>query len=275
MLEAAGDVSNRPRELRLDAESPAARRSGVVRLVQDEQAAAPSLAQPRAHRVRVGWVREQPVGHEEEAVRRPGIHSEAPLLPHADQVQPVQNHEPEAKPLLELRLPLAKHGRRGRDDNGVHFLAEQQLACDQPCLDGLSQARVVGNEQVDQRKPERLAQGLDLVGLQLDSGPERCLHEAWIGRRDAIPPQRVQKRPEPMRLIEPLAAPREFLPALLAQDAAVSLVVPVDLERFALCIVLGAGEAHQRRCARASRFDRLDEPASGPHVHELALLRNC
>jgi hypothetical protein len=45
-----------------------------------------------------------------------------------------------------LIFPLRQHGGRARDDDLSHPAAQQQLARDQPALNGLTEANVVGNK---------------------------------------------------------------------------------------------------------------------------------
>ena len=176
-------------------------------------------------------------------MRAPRVHAEAALAAHPRQVGAVEDLEHQAEALLELGLPLLEdRGRRG-DDDGLRLLAQEQLARDQARLDRLAEAGVVGDEEVDARQPERLAQRLHLVGVDLDAGAERRLEEVRVGGRDAVPAQRVQKGGELARRVEALGG--EVLPALLLEDPAVELVVPEDLQRLALGVVVRAGEDNQ------------------------------
>ena len=243
MLEAAGEVAHGAGELRLDAVAPAARGRGVVRLVEDQQAPGQHRPEPLPHRVGVGRVDQQVVRDQEAAVRAPRVDAEAALAAHPRQVGAVEDLEHEAEALLELGLPLLEDRGRRRDDDGLGLLAQQQLARDEPGLDGLAEAGVVGDEEVDARQPERLAQRLHLVGVDLDAGAERRLEEVRVGGRDAVPAQRVQEGGELARRVEALGG--EVLPALFLQDAAVELVVPEDVERLALGVVVGAGQADE------------------------------
>ena len=240
VLEAAGEVADRARELRLDAVAPAARGRGVVGLVEDQQAPGQQRPEPLAHRVGVGRVDQEVVRDEEAAVRAPRVHAEAALAAHPRQVGAVEDLEHEAEALLELGLPLLEHRRRRRDDDRLGLLAQEQLARDQAGLDRLAEAGVVGDEEVDARQAQRLAQRLHLVGVDLDAGAERRLEEVRVGGRDAVPAQRVEEGGELARGVEALG--REILPALLLEDPAVELVVPEDVERLALGVVVGAGE---------------------------------
>ena len=173
-------------------------------------------------------------------MRPPRVHAEAALAPHRGDVGAVEDLEHEAEPLVELGLPLLEHRRRRRDDDRLRLLAQQQLAGDEPGLDRLAEARVVGDEEVDARQAQRLAQRLHLVGVDLDAGAERRLEEVRIGRGDAVPAERVQERRELARVVEALGG--EVVPALLLEDAPVELVLPEDLELLALGVVVGARE---------------------------------
>src|SRR5262249_35073576 len=100
------------------------------------------------------------------------------------------------------------------------------------------------DEQVASREQKGLSERLQLVRVQSDSGPERRLEQLRIGRRDAIPPQRVDVCGEEFGLIE--AAFRDRLPRLAGHDLGVNLVVPEDFERITLGVVIDAGEANDR-----------------------------
>ncbi len=260
MLEAAGEVAHRARELGLDAVAPAARRRGVVRLVEDQQAPGQQRPEPFPQRVRVGRVDQEVVRDEEAAVRAPGVHAEAALAAHPRQVGAVEDLEDEAEALLELGLPLLEDRGRRRDDDGLGLLAQEQLARDEARLDRLAEARVVGDEEVDARQTERLAQRLHLVGVDLDPGAERRLEEVRVGGRDAVPAQRVEEGRELARRVEALGG--EILPALFLEDPAVELVVPEDVEGLALGVVVRAGQPDEGGLAGRRRARRPPRPAT-------------
>lgn len=100
MLEPGTEIADGAGELRLDAVSAAARRRGVVRFVEDEQASRPHAAEPSAHRVGVGRVGEEVVGHEEAAVRLPRVDAEAALAADIGEVPAVEHLEHEAEALI-------------------------------------------------------------------------------------------------------------------------------------------------------------------------------
>ena len=269
VLEAPREITDCPRELRLDAVAPAARRRRVMRLVEDEQAAGPHRAEPGPHRIGVARIDQQIVRHEEPAVGHPRIHAEAALATHPTQVGAVEDLEDQTEAILQLSLPLLQHRRRRRDDDRLRLPAQQQFAGDEPCLDGLAEPGVVGDEQVDPRQPQRLAERLHLVSVDPDAGAKRRLQEIGVRGGHAVPAQRVQERREPARVVEaPLG---EVRPALFLQDAPVDLVVPEDPQRLTLCVVVGAGERHHgRRAGELRRRDLLDEPTAGADLHQLA-----
>ena len=118
----------------------------------------------------------------------------------------IENLEHETEALLQLGLPLLDHGRRRGNDDRLRLLPQEQLPRDQPRLDRLAQPRVVGDEEVDARESERLAERLHLVGVDLDPSAEGRLEEVRVGGRDAIPPERVKERRELVGWVTP--APR-------------------------------------------------------------------
>ena len=153
MLEARREITDGPRELRLDAVAPAARRCRVMRLVEDEQAPRPHRAEPGPHRIGVARIDQQVVRHEEPAVGHPRIHPEAALATHPTQVGAVEDLEHQTEAILQLALPLLQHRRRRGDDDRLRLPAQQQLPGDEPRLDGLAEPGVVGDEQIDPRQP--------------------------------------------------------------------------------------------------------------------------
>ena len=187
MLEPAAEIADRPSELRLDAVTPTARRGGMVSLVEDEQTAGQKGSEPFAQRVSVNRVNEQVVRDQEATVRAPGIHAETALLPDLREVGAVEDREQQAEALFHLRLPLLQHRGGGSDNDGVDFLPEQQLARDEAGFDGLAEAGIVRDEQIDPWQPERLAERLHLVGVDLDSGTKRRLEEIRVRGGDAVP----------------------------------------------------------------------------------------
>ena len=269
MLEASGQVADRTGELGFDPVAPAARGGGVVGLVEDQQAPGQHRSQPLAQGVGVAGVDQQIVGDQEAAVGAPRVDPEAAFPAHAREIRSVENLEDESEAVLQLALPLLQHRGRRRDDDGVRLPAQEQLAGDEARLDGLAEPGVVGDEEVDARQPECLAQRLHLVGVDADSGTERRLEETGIGRGDAVPAQRVQERRELPRRVEALGG--EIGPTFVLEDQPIELVVPEDGQGLPLRIVVGAGKLDDRGLAGGPRLDDLlDQPSAGAYLDQLA-----
>jgi hypothetical protein len=164
----------------------------VVGLVEDQQRAGPEIAQPVAQGTGIRLVDQQPVRDEEAGVRGPGVGAVAAFAADANHIVLVEHLEAQSEALLQLVLPLRQDGRRAGHDDVAHLLPQQQFAGDEPGLDGLAQANVIGDEQVHARQEQRLAQGFDLVGVDANAGAEGGLEEPGIGGRDAVPAQRMQ-----------------------------------------------------------------------------------
>ena len=103
----------------------------------------------------------------------PRVHRPAAFLADAFHGLPVECFEEQAEPGLELVAPLRHHRRRAHHDDVLHASAEEQLAGNEARLDRLAEADVIGDEEVDAREQESLAEGLELVGIEPDTGPER------------------------------------------------------------------------------------------------------
>lgn len=108
-------------------------------------------------------------------MRSPGIDPEPSLPAYARQIRAVEDLEHQAETLLQLGLPLLEHRRRRSDHDGLRLTPQQKLSGDETCFDRLTKPGVVGDEKIDPRKPERFAQRLHLVGVDLDPGAKRRL----------------------------------------------------------------------------------------------------
>ena len=269
VLETLREIADRAGELRLDAVAPAGGRCGMVRLVENQQAAGRHRPQPLAHWIRVGRVDQQVVGDQEAAVGAPGVDAEAAFTAHPGDMAPVEDYEDQPETVLQLALPLFQHRRWHGGDDRLDLAAQEQLAGDQARLDGLAEAGVVGDEEVDAREAQGLAQRLHLVGVNRDAGAERGLEQVGVRRRGAVPAQGIEEGGEVAGRVEPFGG--ESGPALFLQNPPVDLVVPEDFHRLPLRVVVGAGKAHPRRVAGCGRVDDLlDEPLPRADVDQLA-----
>ena len=71
-----------------------------------------------------------------------------------------------------------------------------------PGLDGLAQPHIVGDQQVGPGHRQRPDHRVELVVLDLDSGPERRLEHRLVRRGDRTPPNGVEERVQLARVIE-------------------------------------------------------------------------
>ncbi len=167
VLELRRDLHDLPRELGGDRVGSRRRRRGVVGLVEDQERTGSDqiAAQPVAEVRRVFLILDQVVGDDEPVVGPPGIDIVASLLTNPVDVSSVDDLKEQAEPGLHLFPPLQKHGGRTADDDVGHLAAEQELARDEPCLDGLAEPHAIRHEQVDPRHAERHAERFELVML--------------------------------------------------------------------------------------------------------------
>jgi hypothetical protein len=131
-------------------------RLGIGRLGVDvaEQALRPNLRQP-CHRHDDPWKHEEWVGVE--AMCASDIRHQFAV------------HDGEVEPELvaHLVLPLQRQTWRAHDHGGTGTMAKEQLLDDQASLDRLSQADVIGQQQVRAGCAERPPERLELVGLDV------------------------------------------------------------------------------------------------------------
>jgi len=269
VLEAGREVADGLRESRVDGVLRPRGGRGVVRLVEDEKRAGLEVAQPVAERAGVGLVAQERVREDEPRVSRERVDAIAPLAPAGENEIAVEDREGEAEAAVELVAPLEDDRGRAGDDDLLHPLPHEQLADDEPRLDRLAQAHVVRDEEADAGHPERLPERLELVGLDLDSGTEGGLHEARVGRGDAVPAEGVKVGREELCGVEAVLPHRR--PARAARDGRVDLALPENGKLFALRVVVEAGEADERLLGGAGgRSDLLDEPRARADADELA-----
>ena len=171
VLEPRGQVTDGAGDFRVDGIPRAAGRRGVVCLVEDEQRSGPEIAEPVTQRPGVGFIDQQAVRDKEARMRGPGVGAVAAFPADADNVVLVQHLEHQAETLFQFVLPLREHRWRAGDDDVADLLAQQQFAGDEGRLDGLAETDIIGDEHVDARQQQGLAERLDLVGIDLDASP--------------------------------------------------------------------------------------------------------
>jgi hypothetical protein len=136
---------------------------------------------------------------------------------------------------------------------------------------GLAKPDVVGDEQVNARKEQGLAERLERIGIDADAGVKRGLEQSWVGGSHAVLAQRVEVRGELSRLIKALL-PNQ-LPALGVEDLRAQLQIPDDIERFSLCVVIQAGQSDDGRIAMV-RVDGLHLVRPSAHPDRVADARS-
>jgi hypothetical protein len=206
-------------------------------------------------------------------VRLPRVELPAPLPPPRAQVLAVHHHEGQAEARVELLAPLAHHARRGRDDDAPKSLAQKEFAHDEGGLDGLSEAHVVGDEEVHARLAQRALQRLELVALDGDPRAVGRLKARGVGHREARPAQRVVPGREALGRVEAVVANGR----LRGEHPRVGLGLPEHRRTLAGRVVLDAREGHKVLLAAslgARREDLLDDVPPRAHPHEHPYLRH-
>jgi hypothetical protein len=151
---------------------------------------------------------------------------------------------------------LLHHGRGASDDDFVHPPTETEFVGNEAGFDGLTQAYVVRDEQVDPGEFEGLAEWLELVSLDSDTGAEGGLEELFVGGSDAVPTKGIEIGSEVFWPVEvPFA---EFVPCLAIEDYGIEFHLPNNLDLLPLSIVVDAREFHQRSVD--GRVDSADQP---------------
>ena len=241
VLEALGQLADRPGELARDRIARAAGRRRMMRLVEDEQRARAEIAEHVAQPRDVVLVGQQAVRDDEARAGGPWIDGKAAQAPQLADALAIDDVEGEAELALKLVLPLHRHGGRRGDDDEIDAPAQQQLARDEAGLDRLAEADVVGDQEVDARKPQRLAQRQELVGVKPDAGTERRLQQVAVGGGRRAPADRAHIRGENLGTIGRAAA--DARPSIFVEDARRRSRHPTGLRSARL--------ARRRQCRRA------------------------
>ncbi len=155
-------------------------------------------------------------------------------------------------------------------------MPEHELLRDEAGLDGLAEADVVGDEQVDARHLHRAHDGVELVVLDLIPLRKGALRR--VTSADATAPQRTASRKASRRRGRIEALSRVGQGGLL-EDARAGLDLPDDDELLAETIVLDGGEGDEvlgravrrgeRVVGEAPRADLLDDVAAPTDLNDL------
>ena len=180
-------------------------------------------------------------------MRGPRIDPEPSRLAGLGQICLVEKAKGQAEAGLQFILPLQQHGRRAGHHDLPDLFPQQQLAGNQPGFDGLAEAHIITDEQIDTRQQQRFTQRLQLIRLQANPGPERRLKAIRIGRGQAIPAQSMQIGGKPGGGIETTLP--EGRPGFPTEDLSIEFMLPQHLQRLALRVVIDASEFNQSRVA--------------------------
>src|ERR1700674_5147872 len=184
----------------------------------------------------------------------------------------IDQSEGEAELCLKLVLPLPNHSGGSRDENEINASPQEHFAENQTRFHRLTGADIVGNQQIDPRKPQGLPQRKELVSVLVDAGPEWGLEQVPIGGGRGIPAERAQIGREYARVVG--SELRDAVPALVLQNRAVELRVPQNLNQLALSVIVDAGQAKRRQSVTGGSLV-LHQPTSSADTHEITALRRC
>ena len=185
----------------------AARAGGraVVDLVDDQDVvAARDLRMRRQHLAQQAHPQRtlQPVDRDDQPREvRERVRADATRAAKLAEQLAIDDAELEAELLAQLIAPLQLQRRRADDERRARAMAQQQLLHDEPRLDRLAEADVVGDQQRRARHPQRTNERFELVVLDRDAAAERRLQRALIGARRPRPsgPRRGRRRAQPDR----------------------------------------------------------------------------
>jgi hypothetical protein len=130
----------------------------------------------------------------------------------------------EAKLCLQFLLPLPNHSSRSSDQNEIDAPAQKHLAQNETCFHCLAGAHIVGDQQVDPRKTQCLAQRQKLVSVLMYASPEGGLEQVSVGSGRSIPAERAQVGGEDARVVG--SELRDAGPAFVLQNRPVELRIP-------------------------------------------------
>ena len=133
----------------------------------------------------------------------PRVDVDAPLAAQLLHQLAVHDAEVEAELVPHLVPPLDLQARPGRRPGSVRARWRMMSSrATMPGLDGLAQAHVVGDEQVDPRHLDRPHHRVKLVVLDLDAAAERRLDVLHVGGRGGTPADGVEEGVEPVGIVE-------------------------------------------------------------------------
>ena len=256
-------------------------RSAVVNLVDDQDVvAARDLRMRRQHLAQQSHPQRtlQPVDRDDQPREvRERVRADATRPAKLAEQLAIDDAKLEAELLAQLIAPLQLQRRGADDERRARAMTQQQLLHDEPCLDRLAEADVIGDQQRRARHPQRAHERFELVVLDRDAAAERRLQRALIGARHRAPADRVQEGVELGRIVEAVSGDHRELCAL--DDGRAGLDLPDDVELLARRVVLDGDQRDEMLHAAAVErrlrvaHDIADNPHPPADPGELARLR--
>jgi len=203
--------------------------------VKDEQSAGPEFAEDVAQAGRIGFVGQEAVRNDEAGARAPRIRGETSCPPYFGDALAIDDSEGETEFRFEFIFPLRCHRRRRGHDNQVNPAAQEQFANNEPGLDGFSQPDVIGNQEVDAREAERLAQRKQLIGVEPDACAKWRLQQIAVACGRRIPANDANMGGEHLRNVR--CSLTETLPRIVIEALRTDLGIPQYIEVLALSVI--------------------------------------
>ncbi len=177
----------------------------------------------------------------------------------------VDDHEVKTELVAHLIAPLQLQARWTHHDNRACPVPQQQLLDDQSRLDRLSQADIVGQQQIGPGRLQGAAEWFQLVGLDCGATTKRCLIGSRIRRCHCAPPDCVDERGQDIRVVEIRRGQRLRQP-MVGLDAVTDLEFPYDRQLLTEAILLQRLESHHMSQARHTLIGGAARQALGLYV---------
>ena len=128
----------------------------------------------------------------------PGVDVDAPFAPQVAHQFAIDNAEVEAELVPHLVAPLDLKRGRADDEHPAGTVADDEFKRDEPRLDGLAQADVVGDQEADPRHLDGPDHRVKLVILDIDARTKWGLDVPQVGGRGGSPPNGIEEGIEPV-----------------------------------------------------------------------------
>lgn len=172
---------------------------------------------------------------------RPGVDMQPALAAQVFQKCAIDDAKFQAELVAHLVAPL--HLQRGGadDQNLAGTVANNEFLAHQACLDGLTQADIIGDQQVGARHLDGSHDRVKLVIFHLDAAAEGGLQGLDVSAGNGSPADRVEKGIQPLGSIE---ADGNWKRVPFG-DFHPGLHLPDDLQLFAEVVILHRGKRNQ------------------------------